>query len=131
MAKSPQRLSFSEEKVIEAIHQGRGIAAAAARYLGCDVGVINRWRQASPKVAQAYKAAESFVTDLMEEALFQEALEKRNLQAIMFYLKAKAKDRGYGETVEKPGYAVIDVFLEEISGRVAAQNPKQLEHLED
>ena len=110
---------FTKQRVIEAVRSAKGLATPAARLLGCDPSVVRRWAKVDPEVANAMEQASEDYADKVEEVLYDLAVNERNLEAIKFYLKAKAKKRGYSEQVMQTSNAVIDLWLEEISGRKA------------
>ena len=122
--------SFSRDRVIEAIHKGRGLAKPAARLLGCDPSVVRRWIKADPEVANAMEQALEDRNDEAEAVLIARAIEERNLDALKVYLKAKCKNRGYSEQVQTSSNAVIDLWLEEISGRSQVALPALANHSE-
>ena len=117
---------FTKHKVIEAIHAGRGLAKATARLLGCDPSVVRRWVKVDPEVANAMEQAKEDVKDEMEHVLQKLALQGQNLEAIKFYLKAKAKERGYTDLPAQTNNSVIDLWLEEMSKRSAVTNETPL-----
>ena len=89
-------------KVVEAIHETRGLVTMAAKRLRCDPDTIRNYAARHPTVAAALKEERDKMTDIAELALFTE-LHKRAPWAVCFYLKTQGKDRGYIERQEVSG----------------------------
>lgn len=58
-----------------------------------------RMRKSNKKFAQGLEDAEESLVDLIESKLIK-AVNGGNITAIIFFLKSKAKDRGYTEKLE-------------------------------
>jgi DNA-binding transcriptional MerR regulator len=93
---------YSEQQIIEALEESKGLIAPAARKLGCARDTIRRYLEEYEGVAQAIKDQREAVTDMAENALYQAILD-REAWAVCFYLKCMAKDRGYVERAELAG----------------------------
>jgi DNA-binding transcriptional MerR regulator len=99
--KQPYR-KYTQEQVIEALKQSKGLIAPAARALGCSRDTIRSYLEEYPAVGQAKLDQREAVTDMAENALYQAILD-REAWAVCFYLKCMAKDRGYVERAELTG----------------------------
>ncbi len=89
-------------EIIQAIRDAQGILAVAARKLQCDRNTIyNRMRE-EPEIEAAYKEANESTIDFVETKLI-DRINKGDTTAIIFFLKTKAKARGYVERMEQTG----------------------------
>jgi len=93
---------YTEQQIIEALEESKGLIAPAARKLGCARDTIRRYLEEYEDIAQAIKDQREAVTDMAENALYQAILD-REAWAVCFYLKCMAKDRGYVERAELTG----------------------------
>ena len=103
---------YTQEQVIEALEESRGMIAPAARKLGCSRNTIRAYIQEYTEVAQALVDEEEATTDHAELRLFQ-AIDRGEAWAICFYLKCKGKKRGYVERAEVtgPGGKAVNIKL--------------------
>ena len=110
-SKRPYR-KYTQEQVIEALEQSKGLIAPAARALGCSRDTIRTYLEEYTAVAQAKLDQREAVTDMAENALYA-AILRGEAWAICFYLKCMAKDRGYVEKAEisGPGGKPISIKL--------------------
>ena len=109
--KQPYR-KYTQEQVIEALEQSKGLIAPAARALGCSRDTIRSYLEEYSDVAQAKLDQREAVTDMAENSLY-EAIRRGEAWAVCFYLKCMAKDRGYVEKAEisGPGGKPISIKL--------------------
>ena len=109
--KQPYR-KYTQEQVIEALEQSKGLIAPAARALGCSSDTIRTYLEEYTAVAQAKLDQREAVTDMAENALYA-AILRGEAWAICFYLKCMARDRGYIEKAEisGPGGKPISIKL--------------------
>jgi DNA-binding transcriptional MerR regulator len=99
--KRPYR-KYTQEQMIKALEESRGLIAPAARALGCSRDTIRSYLEEYTAVGQAKLDQREAVTDMAENALYQAILD-REAWAVCFYLKCMAKDRGYAERAEVTG----------------------------
>ena len=100
-SKRPYR-KYSQEQMIKALEESKGLIAPAARALGCDRDTIKRYAAEYPEVAAVQASMRETVTDLAENALYDAILD-REAWAVCFYLKCQGKQRGYVERAEVSG----------------------------
>ena len=100
-SKRPYR-KYTQEQMIEALEQSKGLIAPAARALGCSRDTIRSYLEEYPAVARAKLDQQEAVKDMAENALYA-AILRGEAWAICFYLKCRAKDRGYVERAELTG----------------------------
>lgn len=94
--------SFTPEQVIDALQKARGIHRYAARSLGCNRKTIANMAKRYPEIADVvYEEVEGLIDTA--EAKLSEAIARGELPAIVFFLKTRAKHRGYVERGELTG----------------------------
>ena len=93
---------YTQEEMIEALEESKGLIAPAARALGCSRDTIRSYLEEYPAVGQAKLDQREAVTDMAENSLY-EAIRRGEAWAVCFYLKCMAKDRGYVERAELTG----------------------------
>lgn len=93
---------FTQEQIIAAVTETKGMVAVAARRLHCESDTIRNYAKRYPAVAAAIKEERQMMGDIAELGLFK-AIQNGDLDAIKFYLKTVGKDRGYVERVESTG----------------------------
>jgi hypothetical protein len=93
---------YTAEQMIRAIHEGSGILTAAARILGCSRTTVHRYVNQYATVKAAYEEANESMIDFAEQQLFKN-IKAGKEASIFFYLKTKAKHRGYVERAELTG----------------------------
>lgn len=90
------------EQVIEALRAQRGYVHATAAALGVMPQTVYGYRKRWPRVAETWDAIREERHDKAESKL-QKLIDEDNLQAIIFYLKTQARERGYVEHVDHAG----------------------------
>lgn len=93
---------YTAKQIIDALQKSKGIKSKAAEALQCSRNTIDKWIRDYPTVADAYEEINEATVDKVESALFDQ-IEDGNITAIIFYLKTKAKARGYVERQEVTG----------------------------
>ena len=91
---------FSAQQMIDALQQTKGMVTLAARQLKCAPNTVRRYIREYTTVAAAATQANDLTGDTVELALYDEAVNKRNIAALIFLAKTKFKDRGYVERME-------------------------------
>ena len=97
-SKRPYR-KYTQEQMIKALEESKGLIAPAARALGCSRDTIRSYLEEYTAVAQAKLDQREAVTDMAENSLY-EAIRRGEAWAVCFYLKCVARDRGYVEKAE-------------------------------
>jgi hypothetical protein len=90
---------FKAKQVIEAIELAKGNLTQAARLLKCNRNTVYGYMNRYSTVKDAYERVNEETIDLVEDKLMTQ-IERGNITAIIFYLKTKAKHRGYVERQE-------------------------------
>lgn len=94
---------LTAEKVIDAIRECKGNVSAVTKYLGCNSRqTVYNYINKHPSVKASLEDVRDTTTDKVEDKLIEKALDGE-AWAVCFYLKCKAKDRGYVERSEFTG----------------------------
>lgn len=88
--------------MIEAIEKSNGILAQAAKLLNCSRQTVYNYIEKYATVKAAYEEANETTIDFVESKLLEQ-IKAGNSRLIEFYLKTKAKHRGYTERQEHTG----------------------------
>ena len=88
--------------MIDAIIEAKGILAVAARNLDCSRQTVHNYVNRYATVREAYEDANETNIDFVENKLMQQ-INNGNVTAMIFFLKTKAKHRGYVERREFTG----------------------------
>lgn len=85
-----------KQKMLEALEYNLGIVSHSCKSANVSRAAHYKWLQEDEDYKkQVYEISESAI-DFVEGKLF-ESIKNNNIAAIMFYLKSKAKHRGYVE----------------------------------
>lgn len=88
---------YTAEQMIEALQATKGMVSLAARKLGCSHVTVLRYIEQYPTVKAARDAERYKMGDSVELTLYDEAIQKRNVTALIFLAKTLFKDRGFVE----------------------------------
>ena len=110
------RQKFSQQQVIDALKETKGMIYLAAKRLGCDAKTIYNYRDRYPAVRAEMEQQDGEVDDAAEMVLYK-AIMAGEPWAVQFRLRTKGKGRGYVERVQQ-----------EVSGPDGG--PIQTEHVE-
>ena len=116
----------TDAQVITALQQSGGIMAHAARKLGLERSTLHKRIHENPKLMESLEAAKERNLDLAESKLMQ-AINDRELTAIIFYLKTQGKRRGYIERhefdhIDMPAPIEISIQVVDEDGLVVSGN---------
>lgn len=93
-------VAFTNEHIIKALQETKGMVYLAAQKLGCDPTTISKRAQKSAAIRAAIEGARGEMIDVAEVALMT-ALQAKQPWAIAFTLKTIGKGRGYVERVQQ------------------------------
>jgi hypothetical protein len=82
-----------------ALRKHKGVLAPTAEFLGMEYGALKRKVETTPSLSFLRRELEQINVDKAEYEVLEQ-VDQGVLQAATFYLKAKAKDRGYTEKVD-------------------------------
>lgn len=125
-------MTDTEKNFIEELKKQKGIVGAACRSIGISRTTFYRWKKRDRDFAEAADDAISGQVDYVEDKLL-DLIETGNAAAIIFYMKTKGRDRGYGEKYvpeierEEPEHKV-DPKAAKIMGGVKAAIIKALKN---
>ena len=91
-----------KKKILQAIKDSQGLLTLAAKKAGVTPWTVWDYSRRYPEVRQAVDEAKESIVDFAEGKLFQ-LIREGNTAAIIFFLKTRAKDRGYIERSEITG----------------------------
>ena len=94
------RLSDIEQKKIDfldALEQTLGIVSTACNRVNIPHSRYRKWMERDPEFKKAVEQVADVTIDYVETQLFRQ-IQEGNAQATMFYLRTRAKHRGYVET---------------------------------
>ena len=84
---------------IDALEKSLGIMSSASKAVGINRVTAYKWMQKDKEFAERVASIVETTIDFVESKLFEQIAEG-NTTAIIFYLKTKAKHRGYVEQVD-------------------------------
>jgi hypothetical protein len=90
------RTRSQKEAMLDAMEKNLGIVTDSCRQIGISRDTHYRWLKEDKQYKKAIKDIENVALDFAESALLQQ-IKKGNPLSTMFYLKCKAKKRGYIE----------------------------------
>lgn len=107
-------MEAKKKKFIEAMKRTLGNITKAAESIDVTRQTIYNWMEADKDFKLAIQNIDDYVIDFVENKLFEQ-IEQNNTVATIFYLKTKAKKRGYVERTES---RVVDQDGKDISYEV-------------
>lgn len=88
---------LDKEKVKEQIMKYRGNLTKAATALKCARQSINRLSKTHPDIQEVIEEARERVVDEVEDSFLKKAISGTDTTAQIFFLKTRARDRGYDQ----------------------------------
>ena len=101
------RQKYTQQQVIDALRDTKGMIYLAAKRLGCEAKTIYNYRDRYPAVRAEMEQQDGEVDDAAEMKLYQ-AIIAGEPWAVQFRLRTKGKGRGYVERVQQDINATID-----------------------
>jgi len=117
---------YTAQQMIDAIQDAKGILAAAARKIGCSRTTVHRYVNNYATVKDAYEEANETNIDFVESKLMEQ-VNSGNITAIIFFLKTKAKHRGYVERQEVVGELAVSTITPDRARELSSQAHKELQ----
>ena len=93
------KAKFTQQQVIDALREVKGMVYLAADRLGCEAQTIYNYRDRYPAVKAEMEAQDGKIDDIAEMKLYQ-AIMAGESWAVQFRLRTKGKGRGYTERTE-------------------------------
>ena len=94
------RQRFTQQQVIDAIKETRGMVYLAAKRLGCEAQTIYNYRDRYAAVRAEMEQQDGEVDDAAEMVLYK-AIMAGEPWAVQFRLRTKGKGRGYVERTQQ------------------------------
>lgn len=126
----------NKKRLLLALNEAKGNVSLACRAIGIDRTVHYRYKSEDPEYKAAYEHILEGAIDFVEDKLF-ENIEKGYEASTIFFLKTRAKHRGYSESVdvnvnpakelEKLTDDDIEQRIKQISRALASSNGKEEE----
>lgn len=110
----------SDEEIVKALFKTGGNIAAAARILGYSPPVLRKKIAQNPELRAAKNELRDQALDQAEAKLQEHIYEKDSLPALLEYLKAIGKTRGWGHQLEVKGeikHKADDAIVEDLLKR--------------
>ena len=99
MKKNLDKTRVNKARLLEELKNCRGIVSLACERVGITRQTYHLWRSNDPEFKKAAEEINEYQIDFVESKLLDK-IENGSDTAIIFYLKCKAKDRGYVEKQE-------------------------------
>lgn len=93
------KTDISKKAVIQALKESLGIVTQACQSVGIDRSTYYDWMKADEQFKSDVDSIQDIAIDYVEGKLY-ENIENNDVTSIIFYLKSKAKKRGYVERQE-------------------------------
>ena len=90
-------LRGKKKLMIEALKKNLGSVTHASRLIGIGRTTHYYWLNTDSEYKKEAEEIEDYVTDMVENALYNKILVDKDTQCIIFYLKTKGAKRGYIE----------------------------------
>ena len=88
--------TLTAQQVVDALITCRGLVSYAAKYLGVSFQKLKAYINANAKMKEILNDVQEITTDYVESKLFN-LIEREQEKSVHFYLRGKAKSRGYGD----------------------------------
>lgn len=95
-------MKCTEKQFLKLLQKNKGLQIYVATALGCSRQAVSKRILRNPKIKAAYEAILEEQIDYAENELMRN-MGKGDTTALIFYLKCKAKHRGYVERQELTG----------------------------
>lgn len=102
MASKTNKIQQTKKALLLALEQSLGVVTQACRQVGINRTTFYKYVNEDTEFAAAVKDMSEIAVDFVESKLFKQIRES-NTAATIFYLKTKAKHRGYVERIESTG----------------------------
>ena len=101
-AKTDAPMMDCKKALVEALEKSLGVVTTACKIVGIDRTTFYRYLKDDEAFAKQVQDIENIAIDFVESQLFKQ-IKEGNTTATIFYLKTKAKKRGYVERQEITG----------------------------
>ena len=101
-------MDAKKQSFINALHDAFGNVSKACKTIGINRTTYYNWKEADEDFKNAVDSIDEYIIDTVENSLFEQ-IKSKNTAATIFYLKTKAKQRGYIERTEIEQNTTIQV----------------------
>ena len=115
MSTKKNTLTKKQKQFIEAYEKNATNISRTCKSLGIDRMTYYRWREANATFKSQCDAIEEGMIDFAESMLYRQ-IKDGNTSAIIFFMKTKARKRGYAERVEVEHSGSIDIESTVLNG---------------
>lgn len=102
-----KRRNYTEEKVLEAIKDSGGVVLTVAERLDCQWRTADNFIKKWESTKSAFEDEGVSIKDISEQKIISAIKYENDIQTAKWYLSKKAKERGYGDTLEIENKAEI------------------------
>ena len=110
------KIQHTKKAIIEALEKSLGVVTTACKIVGIDRTTFYRYLKDDADFAKEVQDIENIAIDFVESQLFKQ-IKEGNTTATIFYLKTKAKKRGYVERQEVTEGEKIEFKIEVVQGK--------------
>lgn len=114
-----------QKKFLEAFEKSAGNISVSCRAIGISRNCFYEWKKDYPDFLEQFEDMEESLIDIVETKLMKNINEGKTTE-IIFFLKTKAKHRGYVETVEN-----INHNVDKYKGKSRQELEERLKQLRD
>ena len=93
------KIQQTKNALLDALKQTLGVVTSACKIVGVDRTTFYKYLNEDPKFAEQVKDIQEIAIDFAESKLYEQ-IKDNNTTSTIFYLKTKAKHRGYVERQE-------------------------------
>lgn len=98
-SKQPKKRLTTKQKLLNALEESHGVVTTACSKAGVSRGAYYKIWNADEKFRQQVEEIQEAAIDFVESELFKQ-IKEGNITGQIFYLKTKAKHRGYIEKTQ-------------------------------
>lgn len=107
-----------KQKLLQALEQSLGIVTPACKAVGISRNQFYEYCKSDPEFKAAVDDINEVTLDFVENQLLK-AIKEGNHQSIMFYMKYKARKRGYTDSLDitSDGKSITEIKLIQIKNK--------------
>jgi len=118
------KIQQTKKALLLALEQSLGVVTQACKQVGIDRSTFYKYVNDDPEFAAAVKDMGEIAVDFVESKLFKQ-IRDNNTTATIFYLKTKAKHRGYIERMEHTGRDGQEITFKVIGDETKIRDSEQ------
>lgn len=111
MGKKAISTRMKKNLALQALESSLGIITSACKAAGIPRRTFYSWMEKDPKFAERVNEITEMAVDFTESALLKK-IKEGDTTAIIFHLKTKGKNRGYGQSINVTGNLFDSLFRE-------------------